>query len=338
MGYFKSETPGKALNLANSIKATVHSGGIPSCEFFTRKKIRTLLILEDAYAEALDWNPVPKELAEGMKRYGIPVIYGRFRGSPDKFKIQDGSVFHLDDLEDHSNGIVLLIFTDGKSFQGIKKSFSLEAISRWPKVAWMDLRGQRFWDESSDLAMQYKIPIFPATASGLVQAIQLFLTEQGLRDKASVTTNENKHLPNIFNKNSELWIEHFLGDTLHWAQDCSMVKPISSSMAQKIREKFYPHLSADDIECLYALPNTTTTESNIHFSNEMLKTLRNGFMSRKSENEQNQVILFILDQIEAAKPDVPEDSLTYLSWESIKERVHLELGSDDDLKKYLGNY
>ena len=334
MGYFKSETPGKSLNVTHSITATVHSGGIPSCEFFTRKKIRTLLILEDAYAEALDWNPVPKELAEGMNKFGIPVIYGKFRGSPDKFKIQDGSVFHLDDLEDHSNGIVMLIFTDGKSFQGLKKSFSLEAIARWPMVAWMDLRAQRFWDESSDLAIQYKIPIFPATAAGLVQAIQVFLTEQGLRDKSTEATNENKYLPNIYNKKPELWVEHFLGDALLWAQDCSMIQPISSSMAQKLREKFYPHLSADEIECLHALPNTTPIESNIHFSDDMLKVLRNGFMLRKSEDEQNQVIFFILDQIEAAKPDAPEDSLAYLSWESIKERVRLEMGTDDDLERF----
>jgi len=332
MGYFKSESPGKTLNVPHSITATVHHGGIPSCEFFTRKKIRTLLILEDAYAEALDWNPVPKELAEGMNRFGIPVIYGRFRGAPDKFKTQDGSVFHLDDFEDHSNGIVLLIFTDGKSFQGLKNSFTLEAIARWPMVAWMELRDQRFWDESSNLAMTYKIPIFPATAAGLVQVIQSFLTEQGLQNISTETKKTN--LPNIFNNKPELWIEHFLGNALLWAQDCSMMQPISSSMAQNLREKFYPHLSADEIECLHALPNTTTIESNIHFSDDILKVLRDGFMSRKSEDEQNQVILYILEQVEAAKPDVPKESLAYLSWESIKERVRLELGSDDDLEQF----
>jgi len=333
MSYFKSTTPSKELNVPNSIKTTVYTGGIPSCEFFARKKVRTLVILEDAYAEALDWNPVSKELADGMIRYGIPVIFGKFRGTPDKFKAQDGTVFHLDDLEDHRHGILLLVFTDGKSFQGLKNKFDLEAIARWPMVAWMELRNKRFWDESSDLPIQYNIPVYPATSAGLVQAINDFLTEQGLSDKSTETIT-NKYLPNIYRKKPELWIEHFLGDALLWAQDCAMIQPISSSMAQNLREEFYPHLSEDQIECLHALPNTTTIESNIHFSNEMLKTLRKGFMSRKTEDEQNQIIQFILDQVEKAKPDVPKDCLAYLTWESIKERVRLEMGNDCDLKRF----
>ena len=184
MGYFKTAQPGKILNVASSIKATVRQGGIPSPRFNKQKQIQTLLILEDEYAEALDWNPISKELAQGMSRYGVPVTYGQFRGTPERFRTQDGSVYHLDDLEDQRRGILLLLFTDGKVFHRAQTGFALESLARWPQLAWLELRDQKFWDESLTLAIQNKIPIYPATCSGLIQAVRQFLTEQGTSKEA----------------------------------------------------------------------------------------------------------------------------------------------------------
>jgi hypothetical protein len=100
MGYFQSEESGRTLNVEASIEATLRSGGIPTLEFYSRARIRSLLVLEDAYAEATTWNPVARELAEGMARRGVPVTYGRFDGCPDRFRTEDGSMVHLVDLED----------------------------------------------------------------------------------------------------------------------------------------------------------------------------------------------------------------------------------------------
>ncbi len=116
MGYFKSRQPGRGLNVPASIRSTVKQGGIPTCKFYRGQRIRTLLILEDAYADALDWNPIAGELADGMIRHGVPVLHGKFRGSPDAFRSPDGSVYHLDDLEDQRRGILLLIQSQSSCF------------------------------------------------------------------------------------------------------------------------------------------------------------------------------------------------------------------------------
>ncbi len=178
IGYFKSRQAGKRLDVAASVKTTLKHGGIPICEFFRRSRVRSLLILEDANAEALEWNRIAKELAAGLKRYGVPVIYGRFRGAPDTFD-SDGHLRYLEDLEDRRNGMLLLLFTDGKSFYRPHNRFALEALAHWPMVAWVDLRDARFRDESVLPAYENKIPIYPATREGLLQAVKSFLSESG---------------------------------------------------------------------------------------------------------------------------------------------------------------
>ncbi|MCP4217666.1 MAG: hypothetical protein GY765_23690, partial [bacterium] len=67
----------------------------------------------------------------------------------------------------------------------------------------------------------------------------------------------------------------------------------------------------------------------MRFSDDVLKALRNGFLACRTDDEQKAVLEFILDRVEKAKPDTPEDSLVYLSWEALRERVRLELGEGD---------
>ncbi|MCP4105054.1 MAG: DUF1566 domain-containing protein [Desulfobacteraceae bacterium] len=329
MGYFKSRQPGRNLNVQASIKSTVRQGGIPACVFFHRAQVRTLLILEDAYAEAIEWNPIAGELADGMIQRGVPVLYGRFRGSPETFRMPDGSVYHLDDLEDQRRGILLLIFTDGKSFHRGQNTFALESVARWPMIAWMELRGQRFWDESANLPVKNKIPIYPATQSGIVKAIRRFLTEQGSLEKGTGVLIHENILPDSGDTTLDAWAAHLLGNALPWARDCSMIQPITAGLADELRVRFHPHLLAAQIECLYALPNTTRTNSGMRFSDEVLKVLRGGFLTCRADDEQKEVLKFILGRVEKAKPDAPKESLAYLSWEAVRERVRLEMGEGD---------
>ncbi|MDM8543712.1 SUMF1/EgtB/PvdO family nonheme iron enzyme [Desulfococcaceae bacterium HSG9] len=329
MGYFQSRQPGRMLNVPASIKATLKQGGIPACTFYRRQQIRTLLILEDVYAEALDWNTIAAELANGMIRCGVPVLYGKFRGSPETFKTPDGSVYHLDDLEDHRRGILMLIFTDGKSFQRGQNIFALESISRWPMVAWMELRAKKFLDESVSLPIRNKIPLCPATKDGILQAIRRFLTEQGTREQGTDASIQDNRLPDLADTTLDVWAAHLLGDALPWAQDCAMIQPITPGLADELRMRFHPHLAPEQIECLYALPNTTQTDSGLRFSDDVLKVLREGFLTCRTDDEPKDVLKFILNRVEKAEPDEPKDSLAYLSWEAVRERVRLELGQGD---------
>ena len=334
MGYFRSNIPGKKLNVKATINATINSGGIPTFVFFQQPKIKTLLILEDIYAEALKWNSISKELAEGMINYEIPVIYGKFKDTPEQFKTQDNTVYLLDDFDRYRKGILCLIFTDGKCFHRLENPFILERISRWPMVAWMELRHQQFWDASFSLPLKHNIPLYPATPKGIMQTIKHFVSEQGARrEQKNNITNKNP-LPQYFREKPEIWIEHLLGDALLWAQDCSMIQPITPGLIQNLRQRFHPNIPAEKIEYLYQIPNTIITDSGLYFSDDILKALKKGFFSRRSKHEESQVIQFILDQLEEAKPDKPRDSLSYLSWEAIKERVKLEMPGTDNLERF----
>ncbi len=334
MGYFKSEQPSRILDVPASIRATVRDGGIPSCAFYTRTRLRTLLILEDADAEALEWNPLSRELAEGIERYGVPVRYGRFRGTPERFRSRDGHVHYLEDLEDQRHGILMLIFTDGKGFHARRNAFALESLSRWPMKAWMELRERRFWDDALRLAIQNDIPVYAATAEGVVQAVRRFLTEQGAADRISENVLEEPWLPERGKGRDGAWLEHFLGDALPWAQDCSILQPMTDGLADGIRREFHPGLGPQAVERLYALPNTTRSEAGFRFSSDVQAALKRGLLDRRSEEEQRAVVGFILDRIEEAEPAAGENSLAHLSWEAVRERVRLEMATDDELKRF----
>jgi len=332
MGYFKSDYSGHRINIASSMKATIKLGGIPTCEYDRRKMIRTLIILEDQYAEAIHWNPVSRELSKGMIRHGIPTIYGKFRGSPEKFVNQAGSLCFLNDFSDYRHGILLFVFTDGKVFQNLKNQFFLETIAHWPMLAWMELRGERFWDESTKIAQKNKIPVFPANKNGIVDAITYFLTEKGPNLKE---VSISGCLPVYSSYVPESTISNLLGETLNWAQDCSIIQPVTPELAHKIRQHFYPELSENQIECLYALPNTIVTGSGLKFSNNILKILCQGYYRRRKPHEQKELVDFILSQLDKAKPhDVPMNSLAYLSWEAINERLKLTIKDGYRLKRF----
>ena len=334
MGYFKSEQPGRILNVPASIRATVKSGGIPSCAFYTRTRLRTLLILEDADAEALDWNPLPRELAEGIERYGVPVRYGRFRGTPERFRSRDGHVHYLEDLEDQRHGILMLIFTDGKGFHARRNAFALESLSRWPMKAWMELRERRFWDDTLRLAIQNDIPVYAATPEGVLQAVRRFLTEQGAADRISENVLEEPWLPEREKGRDGAWLEYFLGDALPWAQACSVLQPMPDGLADGLRREFHRDLAPQVVERLYALPNTTRTEAGFRFSGDVQAALKRGLLDRRSEDEQRAVVGFILNRIEEAEPAASENSLAHLTWEATRERVRLEMATDDELKRF----
>ncbi|MBI1925884.1 formylglycine-generating enzyme family protein [Candidatus Poribacteria bacterium] len=332
MGYFQSEDVGRTLNVAASIEATVRQGGMTTLEFHKRKQIRSLLILEDSLARPTTWNPIAEELADGMTRHGVPVLYGRFAGTPEQFKTPDGSLHRLEDLEDNRRGYLLLIFTDGKGFHRRQSVFALEALARWPMMAWMELREPRFWDEASALPTRYGIPIYPATPSGTVEAVRRFLTEQAAAADFSAEAIHGEGIPSRAGIQMDAYVEKLLGDALLWAQDCAMLQPMSQGLADDLRRKFHSHLPPERIERLYALPGTLYNVSGIRFSNEVLKILRRGFSIRRDADEQRRVLETILEQIDEAEPE-PLDSMAHLAWEAVKERVRLDLDADNDLSR-----
>ena len=335
MGYFKSGVPGKNLDVPASVAETLAQGGIPYCIFKEKKQIRTLLILEDENAEALEWNPISAELAKGMRRHGAPVIYGRFSGSPEVFVTPDGRARLLEDYENQRRGILLLMFTDGKSFYRRKNKFALERIARWPMAAWMHLNEARSRDDWSMLAQENGLPVFPATRDGLTRAVASFMAEQGKSREEKGLDADGAPPIERAETHDELWLEHFLGDALPWARDCAWIQPIAVGLAEELRKEYHPRLAAERIERLVNLPNTTRTASGIRFSKDILRLLRRSFLNGRTDDDQKEVLEFILERVDAAKPkDEKEDSLAMLSWEALRERVNMEISMDDGLTRF----
>lgn len=332
MGYFQSSEGGHRLNVVASIQTTMRKGGTPALEFYRRHQLRSLLILEDAFAEALTWNPLARELAEGMARLGVPITYGRFYGSPAQFKTPDGALHRLEDLEEQRQGYLLLLFTDGKNLQREEQRFVLEELTHWPMIAWLDLREPRAWDETAALPVHYGIPIYHATPDGVLQAVRSFLTEQWGANGYGRNGNRWQGLPSQAGSRIDAHVEQVLGDALLWAQDCAMLQPVTPGLADGLRLAFHPDLPAERIERLYALPGTQVNISGLRFSHEVLRVLRSGFLARRSDTEQEAVLRFLLREIGKAEPSA-EDSPAHLAWEAVHERVRLEVEQDAALAR-----
>ncbi len=327
MGYYRSEASGRILNVSASIEATGHAGGVPQLVFQRRKQIRSLLILEDTGAEASAWNPIARELAEGMRRRGVPVLYGHFSGSPARFRTEEGILHHLEDLDDQRRGYLLLVFSDGRGFFRRDSRWVLQDLARWPKVAWLELREPPFWDQTSRLPVAYGIPVYPATATGTVQALRRFLSEHGEQRDFAAAASSARGVPSQAGVNLDAHVEQLLGDALPWAQDCAMLQPISPGLADALRREFHPRLPLERIERLYALPGTIRNVAGLRFSDEVLGVLRTGFRVRREEQDQEAVLRFLLARVEAAEPTGPDEknSLAHVAWESVRERLRLEL-------------
>ncbi|MGH7492674.1 MAG: SUMF1/EgtB/PvdO family nonheme iron enzyme [bacterium] len=270
-----------------------------------------------------------------MSWRGVPVVFGEFDGTPEQFTTSEGGRLRLEDLEDDRRGYLVLIFTDGKSLAQPREGFVWENLARWPQVAWMELREPRSWDESAALPVHYGIPIFPANPSGLLQAVGRFLVEQSAGEDFSQTAAEGRGALPPKMTPSHAYIETYLGDALPWAQDCAMMpKPYSLGMglADALRRRFYPVLLPERIERLLMLPGTMYNSAGLRFSDEVLKTLRHGFLQRRNEHEQREILEFLQEKIQEAEPE-EKGSPKHLAWEAMQERIRLELEPDADLRR-----
>jgi hypothetical protein len=332
LGHFVSEETGRWLDMPKTINATIANCGLPSFVFGHKRRNRSLIILEDHDACARRHNPVAAELAAGMRVRGVPVVYGRFTNVPDIFTIEDGTHRFLDDFEDGRNGYLLCIFTDGKNMNRHTARYVLEMLGRWPSVAWFDPRESRFWDATTRLPVAFKIPLFPATAAGIRSAASMFLTERATRKDYSSHLDTGGFGVHLTGANMSAYVEHFLGDALLLAQDCAMMPVFGLELAHRLRREFYTRLPAERVNRILELPGTTVSVGGVTFSEQVLAILRRGFVLRRSTEEQERILRFLLQVIKAGEPP-HKDSLEHLSWEAIYERVRLELDPDTGLER-----
>lgn len=332
IGYFYNEQTGKQIDTKQSIIVTLQSL-IPTLIFSPRKQVCTVVILEDALAKPLAWNPIAQELATGLMQRRITVLYGSFYGSPQQFHTAQGISYDLTKLPYESEAYILLIFSDGKSLRYHRDALILDTLSQWDQVAWMELREKRAWDESTTLPAHFGLPIYPASVDGLLQAIGNFLSEYGSRQNELIEAAlQARGLPVQIGDNLAAYVEILLGDALPWAQSCAMLQPVSLGLADALRCRFFDDLPPERIERLFTLPKTISTTNGLHFAKPIIAVLRTGFSVHFCETEQEQILQFILDKLKKAEPE-DKQSPAHLAWEWRWQRVYLEVEPDKALQR-----
>ncbi len=329
LSYFQSEEPSETLDAERTVDATSAAAGLPDLCFEPRRELYRILVLEDHHAELRAWNPIAVELVEGLRRRGLPVVHGHFAGSPERYRERGGGLRLLRDLEERSGRYLLLIFTDSQGL-GREQRSALGDLARWPRMVWMELREPRFWDAGTLWPARAGLPIFPANRAGIVEAFDLLASESQREPLKAARRRRLGSRRRTASLRAE--VEEILGDALHWAHACSMIQPTSRGLADALRHDFHPFLPPERIERLLSLPGTRHTVAGLYFAPPVAALLRRSFPRQRDDREQEAVLEKILQYLDEAEPQ-PPGSLAHLTWQAVRERVHLELEPDVALER-----
>ncbi|CAK8720621.1 hypothetical protein GKODMF_12210 [Candidatus Electrothrix gigas] len=211
LGYFQGDRPHREPDIPRSLIATIDNGGLPNLIFSRRKELRRLIILiNQADPEALRLNPIADELEKGMERLGVQLLVGRYLQDPAVFFPEDGRVRFLADYEAGRNGYLLLIFSSTSELNANRQT--LEALARWPYMAWMHLRTDSF--QPGSMVHHYGIANYPATKVWLLAAFTRFLTETGSMQKLGPVSCQQTELRGDIAVG--ILLETRLADALPW--------------------------------------------------------------------------------------------------------------------------
>ncbi len=335
LGYFQGNRPHREPDIPRSLIATIDNGGLPNLVFSRRKELRRLIILVNhADPEALRLNPIADELGQGMERLGVQLLVGRYLHDPAIFFPEDGRARFLADYEAERNGYLLLIFSSDSEVDTDRYGQTLEALARWPHMAWMQLRTDSF--QPGSMVGRYGIANYPANQAGLLAAFTRFLTETGSLQKLGPVSCQRAELRG--DVAISILLETRLADALPWAQACSLLQPVPSGLADCLRRAFFAHLPPERIERFMALPGTSLGKGGFSFSYAVLKELRRGFQVRfpEGENRRKEILERILVELEKTWQeefgDQAKDSMAWLAKQKYYQLVNIQLKPKQALK------
>ncbi|MCI5157956.1 MAG: DUF1566 domain-containing protein, partial [Candidatus Electrothrix sp. AUS1_2] len=285
-------------------------------------------------SESLQLNPIAEELRAGLAGLGVQLVFGRYYDDPAIFYPEDGRMRFLADYENGRNGYLLLLFS--AQAEGKRYGHTLEELARWPHIAWMQLRTDRFQQDAA-VNSRYGIATYPATKAGLLAAFTRFLTESASRQETGSGVRQVPLLRGDTDINMLLEIR--LGDALPWAQACSILQPTPPGLADCLRRKFFAYLVPERIERLMDLPGTGMGKGGISFSRAVRDALKQGFFTRFKKERREAILRRILTELEKVRDRElgdqagVEGSLAYLAWQKHYQLVNLQVAPDLALKK-----
>lgn len=349
----------EAIDLASSVELIARNGLFVDLAYKKEQKLQGVIILKDGYAE--NWNPIALELAKGLAVRDIPTMYGEFYGSLDNIQLIEnkdvltskGNIFsyakerQLLDLAHYKQNHIILVFSNGQNLIASREEENLSVLSKWPKVAWLELREPRNWDSGTRLPMEFNLPVYPANAESLVKILSQFFIKQQPLESYQLNSNQRR-IPSYIGKQVDeqgnvdedyaYYLERFLGDSISWARACAMIQPLSLALADKLRRTFFAGLPLQRLERLINLPNTSDTVGGLIFSQPVQKALRYGFKNYFGTERQEAILRFVLKEMEAAnvKPLEKVDgkyTLAYLNWKAMYELLRVNIDSEREVAK-----
>lgn len=327
LGYSQETAGARRFDVRASASATSRRRTL-TLFFRPGRRLWRLYILEDKLAEASRWHTAARELAKAMAARGLAVESLYFRGVPTKFQTAEGEDVEWHELEDERDGHALLFFSDSQALDLADEQL-LSRLLDWPMCAWMELREPREWDAGTARVARVGVPVYPATATGIARALKSFHDRRPDARKLSVQPGNFRQIRSPVTAAD---VEYWLGDAFRWAQACAMLQPVTHGLADALRRRFQPHVPPECWGRLLLLPDTYVGADGVKFSDEVLAVLRQAFSIRWDEAQQEEILLFIIEQVSKAEPR-EADSLEHLTWEWTLERVRLELSPDEALPR-----
>ncbi|MCY2968669.1 MAG: hypothetical protein NT069_34435, partial [Planctomycetota bacterium] len=324
LDFLPTEIDSGKLDAPRSVRETIRAGGLPRLRFLPHKLLRSVVILEDSLAHPDFRTPLVDQLCDRLRTTGVEYSRYRFRGSADRLNGDRGAIVELAELRRERERQAVLLFTDGASFVDDKSLASLEQLADWPRIAWLDLREERFRASSGDVPRAQGLAVFPATSQGLQEAFASFAV--GRR------TDEGEESPPrplpIRSRAPRLW-----------AADCACLQPCSPALAHRLREEFHTDLPVSAIQRIYRLDGSMVEAAGIVFDQPTLRLLRQTWLARRSSARQREVLEFIEEQLQKAKP-ISENpgtpNMAELTWQAALARVRLEIDPNPGQLKELG--
>ena len=287
-----------------------------------------VLILEDHAATATAWNSCARELVKGLAARGVAVEYARFHTTPGVVRGRNGTLYHWRELAKQREGVPLFIFSDSQGTYGARGARMLLELRAHPRLVWLELREARAWDAATVRVVQHDVPLYPASAPGIMAAFRYLLGNHGR------LPDYRKNLPYwqalssaVPQRGLAVQVSRLLGNAETWAQACAMLPPpLSLALAQRLRREFYPRLEEDCIGRLWALPGVRCEGRGLYLPARVLALLRSGF-AVQDMHLQEAVLDFLEQCIRRAEPD-PQNRRAHLAWRWYFARLQLERKPD----------
>ncbi|ETX07973.1 MAG: hypothetical protein ETSY2_08120 [Candidatus Entotheonella gemina] len=147
IGKFVAEEPTRRLDVAATVRATAHSGGVAELHFERATYQREVWLWVDEMAMDAAVKRLVEEVESTLRAYGLPVQRAVFRGIPERLLTEEGAVVTPREWDEHRDDMLVAVLTDGRVLsrqyvaddRRVGVDALLRELSHWPRLAFVDL-------------------------------------------------------------------------------------------------------------------------------------------------------------------------------------------------------